>query len=34
MKQNAGSLTAGCDGINMAIFDENLEDHLQTITEE
>jgi RNA-directed DNA polymerase len=34
VKQNAGSITAGCDGINMAIFDENLEDNLQTITEE
>src|ERR671922_299167 len=34
VKQNAGSITAGCDGINMAIFDENLEENLRTITEE
>jgi RNA-directed DNA polymerase len=34
VKQNAGSVTAGCDGINMGIFDENLEDNLQRITEE
>lgn len=33
VKQNAGSVTAGCDGINMATFDDALEDHLQTITE-
>jgi retron-type reverse transcriptase len=25
VKQNAGSVTAGCDGINMQIWDENLE---------
>jgi RNA-directed DNA polymerase len=34
VKQNAGSMTAGCDGINMGAFDENLEDNLQAITEE
>jgi RNA-directed DNA polymerase len=34
VKQNAGSVTAGCDGINMAIFDENREVNLQKITEE
>jgi RNA-directed DNA polymerase len=34
VKQNAGSTTAGCDGINMALFDENLENNLQTIGEE
>jgi len=34
VKQNAGSTTAGCDGINMATFDEELEGNLQEITEE
>jgi group II intron reverse transcriptase/maturase len=34
VKQNAGSVTAGCDSVNMAIFDENLEANLQRITEE
>jgi group II intron reverse transcriptase/maturase len=34
VKQNAGSVTAGCDGINMAAFDENLEENLQRIREE
>jgi RNA-directed DNA polymerase len=34
VKQNAGSITAGCDGINMATFDEELEGNLQEITEE
>jgi len=29
--QNAGSVTAGCDGINMKTFDEHLEDNLQTL---
>jgi retron-type reverse transcriptase len=33
VKQNAGSSTAGCDGINMATFDEALEGNLQKITE-
>lgn len=34
VKQNAGSLTAGCDGINMKLFDENLEEQLQQIAQE
>ena len=34
VSQNAGSMTAGCDGINMSIFDENLEGNLQQLTEE
>jgi RNA-directed DNA polymerase len=34
VKQNAGSVTAGCDGITMATFDENLEENLQRITGE
>jgi RNA-directed DNA polymerase len=34
VKQNAGSITAGCDGINMSIFDENLEGNLQQIIKE
>ena len=34
VKQNAGSSTAGCDGINMETFDENLESNLQQLTEE
>jgi len=29
--QNAGSVTAGCDGIDMTCFDENLWDNLQKI---
>ncbi len=28
---NAGSSTAGCDGITMQVFDEQLEEHLQQI---
>lgn len=32
--QNAGSITAGCDGINMSLFDENLERNLQQLAEE
>jgi RNA-directed DNA polymerase len=34
VKQNAGSITAGCDGINMTTFDENLEANLQAINGE
>jgi group II intron reverse transcriptase/maturase len=34
VKQNAGSVTAGCDGITMKIFDENLEGNLQTLAQE
>ena len=32
--QNAGNKTAGCDGINMARFDENLEANLQQLQED
>jgi len=32
--QNAGSITAGCDGINMEAFDENLEENLQKLAQE
>jgi RNA-directed DNA polymerase len=31
VKQNAGSVTAGCDGITMTDFDENLEDNLEEL---
>jgi group II intron reverse transcriptase/maturase len=34
IKSNTGSITAGCDGINMSSFDENLEKNLQKIIEE
>jgi RNA-directed DNA polymerase len=34
VKQNAGSITAGCDGIIMTDFDENLEDNLQELAKE
>ena len=34
VSQNAGSVTAGCDGMTMAIFDENLESHLTEIQED
>jgi RNA-directed DNA polymerase len=34
VKQNAGSVTAGCDGINITTFDENLEENLRRITGE
>jgi RNA-directed DNA polymerase len=34
VKQNAGSMTAGCDGIDMKDFDENLESNLQKLREE
>ena len=27
VKQNAGSVTAGCDGINIKLYDERLEDN-------
>src|SRR5215470_7541158 len=33
VKQNAGSKTAGCDGITMKDFDEHLEDHLQQLAQ-
>jgi len=32
--QNAGSITAGCDGIDMKVFDENLEENLQKLAQE
>jgi RNA-directed DNA polymerase len=32
--QNAGSVTAGCDGITMAAFDEHLEANLQQLAEQ
>jgi RNA-directed DNA polymerase len=32
--QNAGSKTAGCDGINMRLFDEDLESNLRCLAEE
>jgi group II intron reverse transcriptase/maturase len=32
--QNAGSITAGCDGINMRLFDEQLEENLQKLGKE
>lgn len=34
VKQNAGSITAGCDGINMSIFDENLQENLLILAQE
>ncbi len=33
VKQNSGNVTAGCDGINMRTFDENLEDNLQKLAQ-
>jgi RNA-directed DNA polymerase len=32
--QNAGSVTAGCDGITMPLFDKDLEDNLQRLAQE
>jgi retron-type reverse transcriptase len=34
VKSNAGRATAGCDGINMTAFDDNLEPNLQKIIKE
>jgi len=34
VKQNKGNTTAGCDGINMSQFDENLEENLSQIASE
>jgi RNA-directed DNA polymerase len=34
VKQNAGSITAGCDGMDMKNFDEDLEGNLQRLREE
>jgi RNA-directed DNA polymerase len=33
VKQNAGSMTAGCDGMDMRNFDEDLEGNLQRLKE-
>jgi len=32
--QNAGSVTAGCDGMNMRAFEERLEVNLQSLAQE
>jgi RNA-directed DNA polymerase len=34
VKQNAGSVTAGCDGITMELFDKDLEGNLHKLQEE
>src|ERR1044072_3434822 len=34
VKENAGSITAGSDGINMKVFDENLETNLQLLAQQ
>lgn len=34
VRQNAGSVTAGCDGINMSKFDEQLDDNLQRLAQQ
>jgi RNA-directed DNA polymerase len=34
VKQPAGSITAGCDGMNMKLFDEKLAENLQPLTTE
>lgn len=34
VSQNAGSVTAGCDGITMKDFDENLEGNLEELTKD
>jgi RNA-directed DNA polymerase len=34
VKQNAGSVTAGCDGINIKLYDERLEDNLDRLAAE
>jgi len=34
VKQNAGSVTAGCDGINMKDWEVNLEENLHTLAQE
>jgi retron-type reverse transcriptase len=34
VSRNAGSKTAGCDGINMKAFDENLSSNLQKLAQE
>jgi retron-type reverse transcriptase len=32
--QNAGALTAGCDGLDMELFESNLEENLSTLRAE
>jgi RNA-directed DNA polymerase len=34
VKQNAGSVTAGCDGINMRLFDQDLDSNIQVLIAE
>src|SRR5262249_39553558 len=34
VQQNAGSMTAGCDGVDMDYFDEDAEGHLTRIAED
>src|ERR1044071_7403049 len=34
VSQNAGSITAGCDGLNMKDFDEDLENNLQQLAQD
>jgi retron-type reverse transcriptase len=34
VKQNAGSVTAGCDGINMKTWDEHLEENQAKLAQE
>jgi RNA-directed DNA polymerase len=34
VEQNAGSVTAGCDGINMKLYDERLENNLDRLAAE
>ena len=34
VKENAGSKTAGCDGVNISIFDEQLDENLARLAED
>jgi RNA-directed DNA polymerase len=34
VKENAGSMTAGCDGVNMSVFDEQLDENLVKLAED
>lgn len=34
VKANAGSITAGCDGLNMKVFDKELDANLETLRQE
>jgi RNA-directed DNA polymerase len=34
VRQNAGSKTAGCDGVNMRVFEEDLGGNLQRLSED